>query len=104
MRIATPVTVNPAQRVELRRVLQSRMTPQAIIRHVRVVLLPDEGLEIQAVAERLSMSINGVGAWRDDDARLQASWNGTTLLGPVAKQLKSPVMRSASDQAARDLL
>jgi transposase len=64
MRIATPVTVTPAQRVELRRVLQSRMTPQAIVRRVRAVLLSDEGLENQAIAKRLSMGINGVGVWR----------------------------------------
>jgi len=64
MKIATPVTVTEPQRVELQKLLRARTTSQAVAKRVRAVLLADEGLENQVIAERLSMGINGVGVWR----------------------------------------
>ena len=64
MRLATPIRVTDAQRVELKAGVRSRTTPQAVAKRMRAVLLADEGLQNQVIAERLSMGVNGVAAWR----------------------------------------
>jgi transposase len=64
MRVAVPITVTKAQRVELDRLRQSRSSAQALVKRARAVLLAAEGLENKDIARQLSMGVNGVGRWR----------------------------------------
>jgi len=59
-----PLTLSPAQRVELRRLVQAPSTPQKLVRRARIALFAADGLDNTQIAAELHTSHVTVGQWR----------------------------------------
>ena len=63
-RVAVPVTLSAAERRELEGLARRRKTAQGLARRARMVLAAADGLENQAIVERVGAAANTVGKWR----------------------------------------
>jgi len=59
-----PLTLSPAQRVALRRLVQAPSTPQKLVRRARIALFAADGLDNTQIAAELHTSHVTVGQWR----------------------------------------
>lgn len=59
-----PLDLSPAQRVELRRLVQAPNTPQKLVRRARIALLAADGLDNKQIAAEVRTSHVTVGQWR----------------------------------------
>ena len=73
----SPLTVSPDMRGELASMARSRSLPAGLVQRARIVLLCAEGLDNTTVAERVGVSRQTVGKWRER-FRFGASWACTT--------------------------
>ena len=60
-----PLTISLDVREELESLVQSRSLPAGLVYRARIVLLRAEGLDNQTVAERVRVSRQTVGKWRE---------------------------------------
>ena len=60
-----PLTVSPDTRAELASMARSRSLPAGLVQRARIVLLCAEGLDNTTVAERVGVSRQTVGRWRE---------------------------------------
>ena len=60
-----PLTVSPEARGELASLARSRSLPAGLVRRSEIVLLCAEGLDNTTVAERVRVSRQTVGRWRE---------------------------------------
>ena len=58
------LSLSPAQKQELQRLLKAPATPQKRVRRARIVLLAAQGLENSRIAQELRTSPTTVGLWR----------------------------------------
>ena len=63
-RVAVPITLSAAERRELEGLARRRKTAQGLARRARIVLAAADGLENQAIVERVGAAANTVGKWR----------------------------------------
>ena len=60
-----PLTISPEVRGELESLARSRSLPAGLVRRAQIVLLCAEGLDNKTVAERVRVSRQTVGKWRE---------------------------------------
>ena len=60
-----PLVVSPETREELESLARSHSLPVGLVRRARIVLLAVDGLDNKMVAERVSVSRQTVGKWRE---------------------------------------
>ena len=60
-----PLAISPDTRAELASMARSRSLPAGLVRRAEIVLLCVEGLDNATVAERLRVSRQTVGKWRE---------------------------------------
>ena len=71
MRVAPEIVLTEDERVELRKLSQSRLTSVRLAQRVRMVLLAAEGMQNQAIAEQLGVGRIQVARWRGRYAQLR---------------------------------
>lgn len=59
-----PLDLSPAQRIELRRLVQAPNTPQKLVRRARIALMAADGQDNSQIAAQLHTSHVTVGQWR----------------------------------------
>lgn len=65
MRIAAQIELSAKERKTLQHYVTSRKTPVRLVERSRIVLLADEGATNQVIAEKLGITENKVGRWRN---------------------------------------
>lgn len=65
MRRAAPIELSAKERKTLQHYVSSRKTPVRLIERSRIVLLANEGATNQVIAEKLGITENKVGRWRN---------------------------------------
>jgi putative transposase len=91
-----PLTVRPDTRAELASMARARSLPAGLVQRARIVLLCAEGLDNTTVAERIGVSRQTVGRWRER-FRLQG------LMG-LYDEYRPGRPRTLSDEALMTLL
>jgi putative transposase len=92
----TPLVVTPDERDQLERFTRSTTLPAGLVKRAQIVLLSDEGLTNQAIAQQLRLSMPTVKKWRD---RFIACG-----LEGLYDELRPGRPRSISDERIADLL
>lgn len=65
MRIASPINLSEEERNKLTKLLRSGKTPVRLLERIKIILLAYEGNDNQAIADKLNVSKNTVGRWRN---------------------------------------
>lgn len=63
-RIATPISLNPPERLELERWVNAHGTPQQVTQRCRIVLAASEGRQDKQIAEDLQINFKSAALWR----------------------------------------
>lgn len=65
MRVAATIELTADERTKLQQYVRSRKTPVRLIERSKIVLLADEGATNQVIANKLNITENKVGRWRN---------------------------------------
>lgn len=65
MRIASPIILSEEEVKKYKKQLRNGKTPIRLVERIKIILLAHEGMENQAIADKLNLSKNKVGRWRN---------------------------------------
>ncbi|MHB8388475.1 MAG: IS630 family transposase [Acidobacteriaceae bacterium] len=71
MRVAPEIVLTDAERIELTKLMRSRLTSVRLVQRARIVLLAAQGLQDKAIAAQLNVGRVQVARWRERYVRLR---------------------------------